>query len=113
MHRSQKCNKDSKVVVFFVLLGSVYAKAARGMLVKLTQGLNFINILTFSFYVRISQKRKKDLQLHCLFYAFGLCARKSCMQNVDEIDTRSPFVCVSLKLKSILLLLEQIVVVVT
>jgi len=40
MRRSQKCNKDSKkVVVFFVLLGSVHAKAAPGMLVKLTQDL--------------------------------------------------------------------------
>ncbi len=41
-----------------------------------------------SFYTRIPQMRKKDLQFYCLFYTFGICMRKSCSQNVAEIDTR-------------------------
>jgi len=32
-----------------------------------------------SFYACRSQKRKEDWQLDSLFYAFGICARKSCL----------------------------------
>ncbi len=34
---------------------------------------------TYSFYVRRSKECKKDWQLDCLFYAFGICMGKSCM----------------------------------
>jgi hypothetical protein len=40
----------------------------------------------YSFYARRSQKRKKDSQVVNLFYTFGICERKSCTKNIDEID---------------------------
>ncbi len=47
---------------------------------------------TSSFYASRSRKRKKDSQGVNLLCAFGICARKSCSQNVDEIDTMSLYV---------------------
>ena len=70
--------------------------------VKLTPGVNFINVFTHSFYACRSQKRKIDCQVKRLFalsgsvgvkaaikcnmsnsgqaaiFAFGICERKSC-----------------------------------
>jgi hypothetical protein len=40
-----------------------------------------------SFHVRRSEKLKKDSQVVSIFYTFGICTRKSCAQNVDEIDS--------------------------
>ncbi len=44
-HRSQKHKKTDNLTVFFMLLGHARAKAARKMLMKLTSGVNFINVL--------------------------------------------------------------------
>jgi hypothetical protein len=50
MHPDPKsATKDSQAVNFFVLLGSAHIKAARGTLMKLTPGLNFINVLHTAF----------------------------------------------------------------
>jgi len=42
---------------------------------------------TYSFYACRSQKRQTTLLTWLSFCAFGICVRKSCMYNVDEIDT--------------------------
>ncbi len=55
-------------------------------------GLNFNNIFMYSFYARSSQKRKNSVKLSVTFYAFRSCVRKSCTQNVDEIEPRSSYV---------------------
>jgi len=47
--KSQKHKKCSQVVSLFALLGSAHVKAVRKMLVKLTRGVNFINILLKAF----------------------------------------------------------------
>ncbi len=76
---SQQCH--------LVLLGPTSVKAARKMLVKLTLGVNFTIMVTYSSYVHRSQKRKKDWQPDCIFCAFGVKA--AC--NVDEIESRGWF----------------------
>ncbi len=50
-------------------------------------GFNFINIFTHSCYARSSPERKNSVKLSVSFYAFGIYARKSCTQNVDEIES--------------------------
>ncbi len=42
----------------------------------------------YSSYARSSQKRKNSVKLSVSFYAFGIYWRKSCSQNVDEIETQ-------------------------
>ena len=48
----KNAKKAVKSSVFFKLMG-VHAKAAHKMLVKSTPGLNFINILSSTFYVQL------------------------------------------------------------
>jgi len=69
----------------FMLFGSVSIKAVHRTLMKLSPGVNFINIFTRSFYAR-SSKRKKSIKLSVSIYAFGIYMRKSCTKNVDEIE---------------------------
>ena len=80
--------KTVKSSSFFALLGSASAKVARRMLVKLTPGANFINVLQAAFTLTDPKSIKKLLDLTVFFCAFGICERKSCSQKVDEIDTR-------------------------
>jgi len=47
--------------------------------------------LTQSVYAHRSQKCKNDSQVISLFGAFGIYGRKSCSENVDEIDPWSMF----------------------
>jgi len=47
--RSQKHKKTVKLSIFFMLLGSLSAKAARRMLMKLTSGIDFTNVLWAAF----------------------------------------------------------------
>jgi len=54
------------------------------MLMKLTPGHNF----TYGFTLIDPESVKRHWWLNCIFYAFGVYKRKSCTQNVDEIDTR-------------------------
>ncbi len=43
---------------------------------------------TYSFCERRSLKCKNSVKLSVSFYAFGIYHRKSCIQNIDEIDPR-------------------------
>jgi len=47
--RSQKCNRHWWLDYLFALLGSAHVKSAHKMLLKLSPGLNFINILCTAF----------------------------------------------------------------
>jgi len=51
---------------------------------KLTPGVNFINILQAAFACADPESAKKELQLDRLFCSFGICAHL--LKNVDEID---------------------------
>jgi len=62
----------------FAHLGSVYVKAERKLLMKLTLGLSFTNTFMYSFYALSSQKRKNSVKLSVSFCAFGIYWRKSC-----------------------------------
>jgi len=76
--RSQKRKKDSQVVNLFTLLRSTSIKAARIMLVKLTPGVNFINILCTAFALVDPKSVKNTGKSSVSFYAFGIYKRKSC-----------------------------------
>jgi len=43
------------------------------------EGVDFTNMLMYSFYERRSQKLKMTHDLNCHFCAFGIYARQSCM----------------------------------
>jgi hypothetical protein len=58
------------------------------MLVKLTNGVNFTNVVRAAF-TSAEPKSIKRQSSHQSFYAFGIRAHKSGSQNVDEIDLRS------------------------
>ena len=55
-----------------------YIKAGRKMLVKLTPGVNFTNVLQAAFTLADPESTKKAAQLDSLFCAFGVCMRKIC-----------------------------------
>ncbi len=57
------------------------------MLIKLTPGLDFINILCTTFTPVAPQSVRTQVKLSVSFYAFGIYERKSCTQNFDEINT--------------------------
>ncbi len=78
--RSQIWKRRSSHVCLFVLLGLMCVKAAHKMLMKLTLGVNFNNILCTA---RRSQKRKKILTTWLNSYTFGTNVLKA-----DEIYTR-------------------------
>jgi len=59
-------HKKSSCKVFFALLGSAHIKAARKMLVKLTPGVNFINVLRTAFTL-VDPKRVKKIQLSHMY----------------------------------------------
>ncbi len=50
-------------------------------------GVNFNNVLHTAFMLVGPKSAKWHGWLDFLFCAFGIYLRKSCMQNVDEIDT--------------------------
>ncbi len=85
--RSQIPNEQKKTsswLYCLALKGPTSVKAARKMLMKLTPGVNFINVLHFTKV----QKRQSTCQSFC---AFGICRHKSCLYQIDEIDTWSQF----------------------
>jgi len=61
-----------------MLLGSAGIKAARKMLVKLTTGVNFIDVLRAAFMPVDPESAKITLKSSVSFYAFRICVRKSC-----------------------------------
>jgi len=77
-----------KLSIFYMLLGSTSVKPLHKTLMKMTPGVNFINIFTHSFCDCSSPRRKSSFKSSVSFYAFGIYERKSCTKNVDEIDTR-------------------------
>jgi len=72
--------------VFFTLLGSERVKAAHKMLMILTPGINFINILRTAFTRTDPKCAKKTVKSAVSFGTFGTYGCKSCTENVDEID---------------------------
>jgi len=49
-------------------------------------GVDFTNMLTQSFYARISQKRKNDSQIISHFALLGSTCIKTLQKHVGEID---------------------------
>jgi len=75
--RSQKRKKILMTWLYFLCFWDLWGmsvKAVHKMLIKLTPGVNFINVL----YTGRSRKCKKDSLIVNLFCAFGICACKSC-----------------------------------
>jgi len=70
--------KTSEVFSLFALSGCVQAKAAQRMLMKLTPGVNFTNILRTAFMLVDPKSVKNAVKSSVSFYAFGICERKSC-----------------------------------
>jgi len=50
-------------------------------------GVNFTNIVLAAFMCADPNTVKKDWQIDCNFCPFGICVHKSCLKNVDEINT--------------------------
>jgi len=61
-----------------MLLGSSHIKASRKMLVKLTPGLNFINVLRTAFTHVDPECKKNPVKSIVSFGAFVTYERKSC-----------------------------------
>ncbi len=55
---------------------------------SLTPGVNFINVLHTAFALVDSKSIKNTVKSSVCFYAFGIYERKSCTQDVDEIEPR-------------------------
>ncbi len=52
----------------------------------MTPGLNFINVLHTAFILVNPKSVKNTVKSYVYFYAFGICERKRCTLNVDEIE---------------------------
>jgi len=77
-HRSQKCKKDSHDIrIFWRFWDLSVLRLLFNMLVKLSLGVNFTNILS-SFCTVDPESLKNTVKSSVSFYTFGLCARKSC-----------------------------------
>jgi len=59
MRRSQKRKNNDNLNVFFMLSGTACLKAACRMLMKMTPGLNFTNILRAAFTLLDPKSEKK------------------------------------------------------
>ncbi len=81
--RSQKHKKTHDSAVFFSLLGSTSTKAVRRMLMKLTPGVNFIDILGVAY--------ESNLLCHCelKIYQVELFKPGTSSLNVNLIYTLS------------------------
>jgi len=73
------------LTLFFALLESGYVKAAQKIMVKLTPGVNFINILLKAFTLADPKSAKKHSQIISLFLCFWGCV-KAAHKHVGEID---------------------------
>ncbi len=71
---------QSSCQCLFTLLGSTSVKAVCGILMKLSPGVNFINICMCSFNAR-SSKRKNSIKLSVSFYALG----STCVKAVPRM----------------------------
>jgi len=55
-----------------------YKKCSHKMLMKLTPGLNFINVLRTAFTLVDPKSVKNTVKSSVFFYSFGIYGRKSC-----------------------------------
>jgi len=62
----------------FALLGFMPVKAEGEMLMKLTPGVNFTNVLHKAFTLVDPKSVKNAVKSSVFFYAFGIYGRKSC-----------------------------------
>jgi len=69
---SQKRKKTLMTSLSFCAFEIFANKAAHNMLVKLTSGLNFINVLRTAFTHSDPKRIKKTIKLSNHFYAFGI-----------------------------------------
>ena len=69
----------SFLLVTYGLVPKFCTKKARKMLMKLTSGVNFINILLEAFMLADSKSAKKIDCLFVFFCDFSICVRKSCL----------------------------------
>ena len=77
-----------------MLSGSTCAKAAHRTLVKLTQGVNFINVPSTAFAPIDPNSVKRYCQFDWILMLLGDTCIKAVCKNVDEIDGRSlPLTC--------------------
>jgi len=58
---------------------------------KLTTGVNFINVLHTAFALVDPKSEKNTAESSVSFYAFGIYERKSCTCIADEIEPRGRF----------------------
>jgi len=78
--------KAYHLAVFFALLGSAHVKAACKMLIKLTPGLNFINVLLTAFTLVDPKSVKRYWQLDWVLMLWGTMGVKVVRKHIDEID---------------------------
>jgi len=95
--------KTVKLLIFFTLSESASVKDVSKTLVKLTPGLNFINVLRTAFTLVDPKSVKRHWWPSCIFYAFGIYERKSCIDDVasksgsgqdpwfDFVEVHSPY----------------------
>jgi len=83
-------NRQSSHQCHFTHLGSSNVKTACKLLVKLTQGVNFINISTQSFFSSRSQNRKRKSGHQCHFALLRSSNVKAACKNVGEINPEFP-----------------------
>jgi len=71
-----------KTIIFSIVRKILVLKQIENM----RSGVNFINVLCTAFTLIDPESVKRYWWLNCIFCAFGIYERKSCMLNVDEID---------------------------
>jgi len=72
----KRVKKIDHLTVFFMLLRSLRVKAVRRMLMKLSPGVNFINILRANFsYMLLEKSCQKVFRM-----------KKARVKSIDEID---------------------------
>ena len=72
----------------FTILGSTGAKAARRMLMKLTLGVNFINIFEQFLHQYSCAKKLQSQTASTKIFQHKIIGAKAAQKNVDKIDPR-------------------------
>ncbi len=83
----KSAKKTQKIWLSFCAFGICTFKGFINMLVKSTLGLNFINVLSAALMLLDPKSIKRHWWLNCIFDTVRICTCKSCLKNVDEIDT--------------------------
>ena len=86
MHKDPKSEKrQSSHQCLFALLGSAYSKAAGKMLLNLTPGFNFINILCSAFTSADPKSVKKTVRLSIFFMLLGSTSIKAVRKTLLKL----------------------------